>query len=141
MYKVTLFLLFLCLSINVYTQSEVEIAITGMKTVKGNIYMALCADESQFDEKEEPYIGHLLPVNDYVLIHTLELPEGEYALLIYHDENENGKLDKNVFGMPKERYGFSNNEFGPHGSKPKFEKALFKVGPNELVEIDIQLRR
>ena len=101
----------------------------------------LCANESQFEEKEEPYIGQILSVSEYVLIHTLELPEGEYAILLYHDENANGKLDKNVFGMPKERYGFSNNEFGPHGSKPTFEKALFKVGPNELVELEIQLRR
>ena len=141
MYKVIVFLLFVCFSVNGYAQSKVELTISGLKALKGNIHLAVCSNESQFEEGDNPYIGHNLTVNEYILTHTLELPEGEYAILLYHDENDNGKLDKNVFGVPKERYGFSNNEFGPHGSKPKFEKALFKVGPDELVELDIQLRR
>lgn len=141
MYKVITILLLMCFSINGYAQSEVEIAISGMKAIKGNIYLAICSNESQFEEKETPYIRHKLPVNEYVVIHKMEIPQGEYAIIIYHDENENGKLDKNVFGMPKERYGFSNNEFGPHGSKPKFDKALFKVGSDELVELEVELRR
>jgi len=37
------------------------------------------------------------------------LPYGEYAVMLYHDENGNDKLDKNIVGVPKEPYGFSNN--------------------------------
>jgi uncharacterized protein (DUF2141 family) len=34
---------------------------------------------------------------------------GTYALAIYHDENGNGKLDRNAIGIPQEGFGFSNN--------------------------------
>jgi len=41
---------------------------------------------------------------------TIEnIPPGEYAISIFHDENDNGKLDTNFIGIPKEPYGFSNN--------------------------------
>ena len=53
-----------------------------------------------------------------------DLPFGLYAIKVYHDENGNGKLDKNMMGAPKEQYGFSNNardSFGP----PSYEQARF----------------
>ncbi|MCX5817424.1 MAG: DUF2141 domain-containing protein [Proteobacteria bacterium] len=53
-----------------------------------------------------------------------DLPFGVYAVKVFHDENDSGKLETNMFGVPKEKYGFSNNAratFGP----PDFEKARF----------------
>ena len=44
------------------------------------------------------------------------LDKGDYALRFFHDQNNNGKLETNLFGMPVEGYGFSNNaqpNFGP----------------------------
>jgi len=44
--------------------------------------------------------------------HNLEiadLPHGQYAIAVYHDVNGNGKLDKNLLGIPSEPYAFSNN--------------------------------
>ena len=37
------------------------------------------------------------------------IPRGIYAVSVFHDENMNGKLDKNHLGAPKEGYGTSNN--------------------------------
>ncbi len=58
------------------------------------------------------------------------IPVGEYAIICYHDENENNRLDFEVNGMPKESYGTSNNalNFGP----PQFEDAKFIVGAEAL---------
>jgi uncharacterized protein (DUF2141 family) len=51
-----------------------------------------------------------------------DLPPGKYALTVFHDENENGQLDKNLLGIPKEGYGFSNsNATRP----PRFDQAAF----------------
>jgi len=44
-----------------------------------------------------------------------KVPYGEYAFAIVHDENENGKIDYNVLGIPKEGYAFSNNARGTLG--------------------------
>ena len=39
----------------------------------------------------------------------VELPEGHYAVAFFLDENGNNKMDKNILGIPKERFGFSND--------------------------------
>ena len=40
---------------------------------------------------------------------SFEIPPGSYAIKLHIDENENGKLDTNFIGIPKEQYGISNN--------------------------------
>lgn len=40
----------------------------------------------------------------------IELPEGEYAFCIYQDANNDGELNSNKIGIPKEPFGFSNYE-------------------------------
>jgi uncharacterized protein (DUF2141 family) len=63
------------------------------------------------------------------------------AISAYHDSNENSILDKGAFGVPTERYGFSNNPkrgFGP----PKFQEVAVSVSEDasDKVEIEIQLQ-
>jgi uncharacterized protein (DUF2141 family) len=53
-----------------------------------------------------------------------DIPQGNYALAVIHDENMNGKLDTNALGIPKEGYGFSNNARGVIGA-PSFSAASF----------------
>jgi uncharacterized protein (DUF2141 family) len=38
-----------------------------------------------------------------------DLPPGDYGIVVLHDENENMKLDRNIFGFPKEGFGFADN--------------------------------
>jgi uncharacterized protein (DUF2141 family) len=62
---------------------------------------------------------------------TLEnIPYGTYAVSVFHDENADGELDKNIFGIPREGVGASRNpavRFGP----PKFEEARFALDSQE----------
>ena len=53
-----------------------------------------------------------------------DLPAGKYAVAAFHDENGNGKLDRNSLGIPTEGYGFSNDAQGT-GGPPKFAQAAF----------------
>jgi uncharacterized protein (DUF2141 family) len=60
-----------------------------------------------------------------------------YAVSIFQDENDNGKLDTNFLGIPKEGWGFSNN---PHVMrKATFEEAKFPVEQTD-VAITIHLK-
>ena len=54
------------------------------------------------------------------------LPPGDYALAVIHDENRNARLDRNFIGIPKEGFGFANN---PHVglSAPPFQAAVIHV--------------
>jgi uncharacterized protein (DUF2141 family) len=64
---------------------------------------------------------------------------GDYSVAIYHDKNGNKEFDKNFLGLPKERFGMSNNpKFGT--KSPKYEEATFAV-PEEGADITIKLRR
>lgn len=68
---------------------------------------------------------------------TIEnVSSGEYALLVLHDKNKNGRMDFEDNGMPLEAYGTSNNtrSFGP----PVYNDAKFKVG-NEDLTLSIRL--
>jgi len=44
-----------------------------------------------------------------------DLPYGDYAVSLYHDENSNAEMDTNSMGIPKESYAFSNNARGMFG--------------------------
>ena len=67
-----------------------------------------------------------------------DLPPGEYALVVTHDANQNGKMDKNVLGIPTEDYAFSNNAMGTMGP-PTYEAAKFQV-PEAGVTVKVSLR-
>ncbi|WP_211185202.1 DUF2141 domain-containing protein [Thalassotalea algicola] len=59
-----------------------------------------------------------------------DIETGEYALRFFHDENNNGQLETNLFGLPTEGYGFSNNakpNFGP----VSYDEIKFQVTENE----------
>ena len=53
-----------------------------------------------------------------------DLPPGDYAAVVLHDENENMKLDRNFLGIPREGWGMSNNPKA-HAKAPEFDRARF----------------
>ncbi len=61
-----------------------------------------------------------------VVVTWNDLPPGNYGVVAIHDENSNARLDRNMFGIPKEGFGFANN---PHIvlSAPSFRAALVNV--------------
>lgn len=63
---------------------------------------------------------------DGVAVTFKDLPEGEYAVSLFVDENGNGKLDSNTIGIPIEPYAFSNDAAGNFGP-PTFEQSKFVV--------------
>jgi len=65
------------------------------------------------------------------------IPAGDIALVVYVDENENGLLDKNFIGIPKEPLGISNG-YRPKGP-PAFNRASFTVMENESNTVDIEI--
>ena len=65
------------------------------------------------------------------------LQPGRYAVVVLHDENGNGHLDKNLLGFPTEPYGFSNGAEGFLGP-PSFADAAMTLGPGDS-EIRIEL--
>jgi len=65
------------------------------------------------------------------------VPAGDIAVLVYVDENDNGVLDKNFIGIPKEALGMSNN-YRPKGP-PAFESAKITAGESAATVVDIEI--
>ena len=66
-----------------------------------------------------------------------QLEPGRYAITVYHDKNDNRRVDKNWLGMPKEDWGVSNN-VRPRLRAPRFTEAVRDLGVGEqLVEIRV----
>jgi len=68
-----------------------------------------------------------------------KLPPGTYAVMVHHDENDNGKFDTNVLGLPLEGYGASNNHL-PTLSAPRWEASKFAVERGKSRELAISVR-
>lgn len=60
------------------------------------------------------------------------VPPGRFAVSLIHDENENGRMDTNFLGIPKETYGFSNNP-SVMMRAPRFDEAAFTVADQPVV--------
>ena len=72
-----------------------------------------------------------------VTVTVPDLPAGEYAVAVAHDVNKNHKVDKNIFGVPKEQWGMSNN---PHATikAPSFSTAKFTLSGDMEIHIRLQ---
>lgn len=68
-----------------------------------------------------------------VLVTFENVKPGDYAIMVLHDENDNGRMDFEVNGMPKESYGMSNNPmlYGP----PTFNDAKFEFEKDKEIVI------
>ena len=114
------------------------IHITGFKNSEGVARVAVINSKENYSQKT-PYKGFNTRITDKEAIQTVPgLPQGEYAVKVFHDENENDELDTRIFGIPAESYGFSNNARGTLGP-PEYEKAAFLLDSPEQ-EISIQIK-
>lgn len=119
------FLTALVLMVSNASAAELTIDIKGILSDKGDIHVALYDSAATWMKKQVN--GHKIAAKkDSVTLTIKDLPPGEYAISMYHDENGNGKMDSNVIGIPIEPYAFSNDAMGSFGP-PKFEQAKFKL--------------
>lgn len=112
----------------------VEFNIT--KYNKGSMFFALYDSEKNY-MKSAIRNAKAKVIDKKAIVVIENLPQGSYGFSFFHDVNDNGKLNKNFLGIPKEPYGFSNNEKGAFGP-PDFED--IKVEVNEDTTISIKIK-
>ena len=105
--------------------TAVEIVIQNVRNQRGRVHVELCRREEFL--KDCPLSGSAPARAGTVTVRIANVPPGLYAAQAFHDENDNNKVDRGLFGIPKEGVGFSNDakiKFGP----PKFQEAAFDHG-------------
>lgn len=118
--------------------AHLTVVIVGLKNNKGEVIIKLFNSREKYDRKDaNPFRKLSVTINNRRAEGIFEdLPIGEYAIKLFHDENANGHHDENFLGIPKEDYAFSNNARGTFGP-PDYEKAKFDVMENTTIQITI----
>ena len=117
-------------------QSKLDIYVTNIKDIQGHILVSVSDSEKEF-MKQSTYSKKVKVNKNSMVISFSDIPEGQYAVSLFHDKNDNNKLDSNFLGIPKEKYGFSNNassKFGP----PPFIDCLFKKEGDTRIDIKLK---
>ena len=118
--------------------ATVIVKITGLRSEKGQVKIAMFNSAATW-LGDHPKYNVTIDVDSQSVSWKLnDVPNGDYGIAVFHDENKNGKMDKNFLGIPQEAYGFSNNmrvTFGP----PGWDKSKFAVkGPTTEVSIEVK---
>jgi len=110
-------------------QTKLEVTITNLKSVKGQVVVALFNKKEGFPNEQSKALKILEGKisNGKCRVVFENIPFGIYAIGVYHDENDNKILDETWYGMPKEGVGVSNNPNLGVFSSPKFETAKFEL--------------
>jgi uncharacterized protein (DUF2141 family) len=130
--------------------SELRVVIEGVRSDAGTIMVGLYDSSEGFvaaikhsteagllNDKGRRVGMALRAVAGVESIVFADLPPRRYAVIVFHDENDNGRLDENGWGVPTEGYGFSNNAQGFLGA-PSFAAAEITLGEkNQSIAISL----
>ena len=120
------------------TTYDLEVQVEGIPNTKGTLFIGLFNSSASFPSFGKQYKGVVVTHEGKSHVYKFKnLPKDSYALAIYHDENKNGKLDKNLVGAPTEAYGFSNNAREMF-SAPSFESAKIVLDRDKKCQIRIK---
>ena len=128
-------LLILIVSTFSFSQNKITLTVSNVTVNEGDVMIALYNSESDF--LKTPFkVGKTSSSSNVVTLTFENIPNGDYAISLYQDEDNNQELTKGMFG-PKEPYGFSNNAKGSFGPAD-FSDAKFEVKDGD-VELDINI--
>ncbi len=99
--------------------------------------VAVCPRDD-FLKPKCPYAAAARAMRGVTTVLVRGVPPGVYAVQVFHDANDNGRVDRNLLGIPTEGVGFSRDApifFGP----PSFEDAKVWI-KGALVTLDITLK-
>ncbi len=116
--------------------AALTVQVSGLSEVSGHLFLA-------FYDSADTWLGEETVLLRKVLIEDhrngelvevpVDLPAGEYAMTVFYDEDDNGELNTNFIGMPKEPVALSNNATGKFGP-PKYEDAMFVLGAEPALQ-------
>lgn len=117
---------------------EITLVATGFGSEKGEVLIQLANSKADYESDDGGFrLGTAKPKDGRATFVFADVPYGEYAVKVFHDENSNRELDIGWMG-PEERYGFSNDARALIGP-PAFEKARFALAePRRTIEITVK---
>ncbi|WP_051568418.1 DUF2141 domain-containing protein [Crocinitomix catalasitica] len=117
---------------------KIEIDLPNLRNNDGNIYIFLYNYENQYPYN--PYKNFIFSKkqmnNNKGKCTITDLPEGNYVISLFDDENGNNDLDT-FFGIPTEGFGFSNNVKAWTGF-PNYNDLQFNLNGDKKIILNLQ---
>ena len=117
--------------------ADLQVEVRGLAGETGTVNVGLFDRAASFPK--QTVAGARVPAaTKPAIVVFRNLAPGEYAVSAFHDANSNGTLDKNLLGMPTEKYGFSRDAAGNMGP-PSFDAAKITFGTeNQTIVINLR---
>ncbi len=114
-------------------ENLVHVDIIGLHNNTGQMLCALFSSADGFPTKPEKALASAASAisSQAAVCEFRGVAAGTYAISAVHDENSNGKLDRNFIGIPREGVGASNDAKGSFGP-PRFDAAAFRYQGGRL---------
>lgn len=139
--KLLFFILIMLTLYDGYSQSKktsltLTIEVASFENTKG--VLRVCVTDQKDDFLKSCAFSKVVTVEDDTVSLKIEnIEKGNYAVSVYHDENNSGILETGgVFGIPLEPYGFSNNPNMTFG--PSYKKSVFKMASDKNISIKLK---
>ncbi|MBK6620273.1 MAG: DUF2141 domain-containing protein [Saprospirales bacterium] len=129
-----LFTIALLCSLMLDQNATLQLEISNIRETKGKIRVGLFKDGDGFpDQGKVLWSKGFDPQTGKISVQIPDLLFGDYAIAVFHDLNGNGKLDRNMLGIPSEPYGFSGKASGKW-SAPVFEDARISLSEKTVFQ-------
>jgi uncharacterized protein (DUF2141 family) len=109
----------------------IDARIVNLRNDHGQVVCTLYKSAIGFPENSQGSVTIAVPIKgaDAACVFN-GLAYGSYAMVAFHDENHDGKFNRNWLGMPLEGFGFSNNPT-VRVRAPTFDETKFPVDKRE----------
>jgi uncharacterized protein (DUF2141 family) len=120
-------------------QGRVVVKLSNLRNEKGVCRVCIFNSAAAFKGEEGTPVGCSTVSAKEPQAVFESLSAGTYAVFVFHDANNNNRMDKNFLGIPKEGYGASRNNL-PFAAAPTFEGNKFAVATKSTVTLNVRLR-
>lgn len=116
---------------------ELTIKITNIEKIQGDIKIGIFNTDKNFLKEGAAIKNYSIKVTSATAyLKITDLPAGDYAVSMYHDENSDNECNSNFIGIPKEAFGFSNN-VRPKMSAPKYDECKFNLSEDKAITVKL----
>lgn len=120
------------------SQGVLSLTLEGLESDRGQIWVGVYAGAEDWAAEAEARTAWVDVREGRAVVVIDQVPAGEIAVQVFHDANGNRDFDTNFAGIPRERYGYSNNP-RPRFRAANWDEAAFELAPGETRAMTITL--
>ena len=122
------------------SKTRIHVVVHGLHSERGRLRTALFVTAEGFPEQAEKSLqwGYATMHGDEASMDFEPVAPGLYAVAVFHDENGDGKMEKDWLGRPQEGWGASRDAKGTFGP-PSFADAAFETA-GDTMTVHVNMR-